>query len=91
MILDRVNRRDGWWADVRRLALGRAVDVHLAALAVSARDVRESHVVSQSVHDTTLLRRQGRGEDERFARVVVAEEEQLRVELESLGVVQVYV
>ena len=91
MVLDRVDRRDRWWADVRCLTPGRAEDMYLATFTASTGDMRESHMVCQSVHDAPLLRRQGRGKDERFPGVVVAEEEQLRVELKSLGVVQVYV
>ena len=91
LVLDRMDGRDGRRTDVGLLALGRAEDVHLAALAAATRDMGQSHVVGESVNDATLLRRKGRGKDEGFSRVVVAEEQQLRVELKRLRIIQVYV
>ena len=61
----------------------------LALLPGSARDVGEGHVVRKRVDDATLLWRQCRGEDERLAREIIPEEQELRVKLERLRVVEV--
>lgn len=91
VILDWVYSGDTGRGDGGCLGCGSAEDVNLALLAVTAGDVGQAHVVGEGVDDAALLGGEGGREDEGFAGVVVAEEEELRVELECLRVVQIYV
>ena len=91
VVLNWVDGGDAGGGDGGGLGCGSAEDVDLALLAVAAGDVGKAHVVGEGVDDAALLGGEGGREDEGFAGVVVAEEEELGVELECLRVVQIYV
>lgn len=61
----------------------------LSGLGLTHGLVLETHVVSKDVDGSAVLRGDAGGEDKNFTRVITAEHNQLSVELEGLGVVQI--
>ena len=65
------------------------VDMDSALVSLSLGDVSKTHVVRNSVDDTSLGRAQVGGEDEQIPVLVLLENEQIRVNLEGVGVVKI--
>jgi hypothetical protein len=61
----------------------------LALISISTRNVRELHVVGKSMHNSALPWRKSGWKNECFTGVVILEEKELRVELQSLGIVKI--
>ena len=71
------------------LTRGFFVDVHSALVSLALGDVSKAHVMRNSVDDTSLGRAQVRGEDEQISVLVLLEDQQIRVNLESVRVVKI--